>query len=468
MGDVQIAKKVGEPWSVVIAAHGSSTNRKNALVAISIAASLQAAFPTELSGLHIAFWKEERALRAVLQDCCSPRILVLPLLMADGYFGGRVFPRELRMNLPQGAQVFLHRALGEDEEYETLACMWVAARSEPNDTLIVCAHGTERARGSRARAEALAASLATQAAPSVVKLAFLDESPTLDEVLAAQNPGSSCAIIPAFAATGMHVEEDIPAITASHSGRLSIRTLPSLGPALFETLACEAVRKAIEGKTLPGHWLPEAPSVGEKGCALSGETTSRAREAWQQLATFIDHRQAPVPVGPLSLKKCERHYELRAVQDATRGDDELERLTTVSDVAAWLRALPEAPHNPPSLRDQRGGWRFPVESFTALRNALMLLLPGFVEDAFGVGVKPWEVDQLADIMHLRSGDAPPRNAIVRHLAECHDLLCARCTKRPGLDRCDALVQQTLPPCSSPCERLVAEVQQSSNEEPRPD
>lgn len=469
MSDAQIAKNVGQPWSVVIAAHGSSTNRKNALVAISIAESLNGTFPTELADVHIAFWKEERALRAVLRDCCSSRILVLPLLMADGYFGGRVFPRELRMSLPNRAQVFLHRALGEDEEYDTLASQWVEAQSRPRDTLIVCAHGTERARGSRARAESLAASLARRTASPTVKLAFLDESPTLDEVLTAQPPGSSCAIIPAFAATGMHVEEDIPAITATHEERLSISVLPALGPALFTTLASDAVCKALEGRDLPGRWLTEPPGGGEEQAHASADRTrARAKEAWQRLSTLIDDQQAPLPLGPLSLDKCERHYELRTLEDAPRGEDELATLTTVGEVAAWLRALPEAPHNPPTLRYQRGGWRLPMPTFAAAQSSLRLLLPGFVEDAFGPDVAPWDARHLTDIMQSRSGDAPDRTTMERLLAEGHEPVCAHCTKRPGIDRFTANRHHSAPACSSPCERLVEEVLQTLKHEPNPD
>ena len=123
--------------------------------------------------------------------------------------------------------------------------------------LILTGHGTERDPRSSRRLHDLAAQIRSAApdAASRLQIAFLDESPTIQEALRqahakalhevntlnhAQSEAPT-VILPWFSADGAHAGEDIPAAVEDWGG--SAVVLPSVGASLFPTI-CESRARA--------------------------------------------------------------------------------------------------------------------------------------------------------------------------------------------------------------------------------
>lgn len=253
--------------SVIIVAHGSSYHSGGAELAAACCEHVRETTPP--SGVVLAaVWKGEGLHLHDAIDACPPGyVLFIPLVMNDGYFGTQVFPRALDLEVradgwtTRGPQhLRLSPPLGLDPRFDTLVrAQAKAVLDDPSQRLIVVAHGTDRDADSSRRVRALQAQLHADIAGSEarVRVAFLDQQPTLHEVLResiheadSETNDDATTLLPWFAADGQHAGVDIPAIVGEWGRPATI--LPSVGALLFPSL-CEArVRDAIES-------LREAP-----------------------------------------------------------------------------------------------------------------------------------------------------------------------------------------------------------------
>lgn len=239
--------------SVIIAAHGSSSHSGGADVAERCRQQLEQT-GTITGALLCAFWKGEGLhLRDAIAQCPAGYVLIIPLLMSDGYFGETVFPREFGVPVQTvgwtkygSHHVRLSPPAGLDPRFDTLMtdiAMSVLTR-EPVPRLVLTGHGTERDPRSSRRLYELVAELRKRgdADTSMLSVAFLDEAPTLHEVL--QEDDRPAFILPWFAADGAHAGEDIPAIVARWGGKAEISA--SVGARLFPLICASRVHDALE------------------------------------------------------------------------------------------------------------------------------------------------------------------------------------------------------------------------------
>lgn len=260
--------------SVIIAAHGSSHHQGGASVAERCRTQLlDAGFVT--GDVLVALWKGEGLrLNQAIAACPPGYVLIIPLLMNDGYFGEKVFPREFGSPVQtEGWQrqgdhhVRLSPPAGLDPRFDALVLEQAldVLRRADKPRLILTGHGTERDPRSSRRLHDLVAQIRSAApdAASRLQIAFLDESPTIQEALR-QAPTDSLrqahakalhevntlnhaqseaptVILPWFSADGAHAGEDIPAAVEDWGG--SAVVLPSVGASLFPTI-CESRARA--------------------------------------------------------------------------------------------------------------------------------------------------------------------------------------------------------------------------------
>ena len=140
----------------------------------------------------------------------APNGLIYPMFMAEGWFTGTELPR--RLSALGAGQVTLLRPFGVDLALPDLCIGMVrqGAAAEGWDpaqvTLLLIAHGSQRARGSARGAEAMAEKL--RPAFRQVVTGFIEEAPFLAD--AARDLGPHAIALPFFATRAEHVTDDIP------------------------------------------------------------------------------------------------------------------------------------------------------------------------------------------------------------------------------------------------------------------
>lgn len=244
---------------VILAAHGSSFHTGGADVAALCQQHLVAS-KLPFASVRCAFWKGGELALADAIDACPPgRVLIIPLLMNDGYFARQQFPRALGVEphdrwQQRGARhVRLASPAGMHPAFSALLHETTDAifRDYPSAALILAAHGTERDPRSSERIYALAEELRPKAIAQQrdLHIAFLDEAPLLETILPTITAPHG-VIVPWFAADGAHAGEDIPALVREHATQ-PITVLPSIGPLLFPAICAQLVRDALAWTTDP-------------------------------------------------------------------------------------------------------------------------------------------------------------------------------------------------------------------------
>jgi sirohydrochlorin ferrochelatase len=154
----------------------------------------------------------EDALHAA--DAADPcEIVVSPLFMADGYFTGQVLPRRVAA-LRLASRVRILPPLGLDPRVADLAHTRALKAAETanflpsRSRLLLVGHGSKFDTASADATHAAADRIARTETFASVAVAFLEEPPFLETVLAEpQTPTIVCGY---FFGEGMHAGEDIP------------------------------------------------------------------------------------------------------------------------------------------------------------------------------------------------------------------------------------------------------------------
>jgi sirohydrochlorin ferrochelatase len=139
-----------------------------------------------------------------------PEAHLFPLFMADGWFTGTALPQRLIR------QTTVLRPLGLDDGLPEMAAAvlrneigqrgWDVAQTD----ILVAGHGGLNSRNPAKATRRFAAGLQSLLPLRSVRAGFVEEAPKLDEVAADMGRYSLC--LPFFAAKGLHVRRDIPAL----------------------------------------------------------------------------------------------------------------------------------------------------------------------------------------------------------------------------------------------------------------
>lgn len=204
--------------------------------------------------VRVAFWREEPALGRALDDCESDEVIVVPVLISDGYFVREVIPREMgltgRVTRAGGRCIRYADPIGAHPALASVIAQRAEeAGADARDGLAVLGHGTPRNPQSAANVF-LQANYLTQMDPArEVAAMFIDQEPNMRDlfrILTAQ----SVVVVPLFVANGWHVGETIPEDLAldgratSRDGR-NVRYAAAVGthPRVAEVIA-EMVEEA--------------------------------------------------------------------------------------------------------------------------------------------------------------------------------------------------------------------------------
>jgi sirohydrochlorin ferrochelatase len=171
----------------------------------------------QFDDVRVACLKGMPSLPEVFADLAGRDVVLAPLLMADGYtlkaMRRQLAPiqptlRSLTVAPPLGLHLRLADLIVETARDTCRERCW-----EPADTdLLIAAHGTRRDPNSGKSAFDHVETIRGKNIFATVRTGFLDQAPTLSEVIAASR---ACHIaVGLFIDRGEHGEEDIPAILA--------------------------------------------------------------------------------------------------------------------------------------------------------------------------------------------------------------------------------------------------------------
>ena len=172
-----------------------------------------------------------------------PGALIYPMFMADGWFTQVQLPKRLAPGAgPQLPSFGMERAL------PALAAAWLRAtctdrQLDPyNVDLVVAGHGSGKSRRVSEATRAFADRVAEAFGPASLRCGFVEESPSLREVLSGLGPDAIC--LPFFAAKRGHVLEDLPeAVAASGFPGILLDPIglhPEVPKLIAETLRAQA------------------------------------------------------------------------------------------------------------------------------------------------------------------------------------------------------------------------------------
>ncbi len=205
--------------ALVIVGHGSHLNEDSSLPVYEHAARIRERFGGEYDEIVECFWKEEPAMRHVLDTVEAEDVCVVPAFISEGYFTQQVIPRELGLAGPvtckdgkiiryagplgtfEGmADVILERAEDLLRDKEIAPGCWA---------LVLLGHGTDLNKSSGGVIYMNAERIKERGLYDLVEVGFLDQDPQIAEVVESVE-AENVVLIPVFIAEGWHTRETIP------------------------------------------------------------------------------------------------------------------------------------------------------------------------------------------------------------------------------------------------------------------
>ncbi|MBX3746492.1 MAG: cobalamin biosynthesis protein CbiX [Verrucomicrobiae bacterium] len=190
-----------------------------------------------------AFVQQEPSVTGALRRVFSPRVFVVPLFVADGWFTEVVVPVEMGLRAPEaqtwervvgmgGRRVHYARAVGSHPAMtevlrararEVVARHPMPRAPEPSATaLVVAGHGTSYSPASREAIEQQVTLLRRAGEYAEVHAVFIEEAPLVGEVWDVVQT-KDIVLVPFFISDGLHVAEDIPVMLGESAERVSER-----------------------------------------------------------------------------------------------------------------------------------------------------------------------------------------------------------------------------------------------------
>ncbi|MFB6310015.1 MAG: CbiX/SirB N-terminal domain-containing protein [Salinirussus sp.] len=321
------------PETIVIAAHGSLEDGRAAAPAHAHAERLRAQGVAD--AVRVGFWKEEPALRSVVQSIETGAATVVPLLTSEGYFAREVFPTELE--LPRESAVTLRYTdpIGTHPSVATVIDDRVATHADhpESTTVILVGHGTERNPRSAAATRRHADRVQARGTYAAVHAAFLDDDPAVVDVLERVST-NEVVVVPVFIADGPHAAEDVPASfghpgigqTANISGHRvhytgAVGTAPSLADVIIE--------RAVEA-----------------GAVIDRDESGRGVQAAERrLCERLASDDMPSKWGQVRIREQPESFAVCHVNDSDQPIPTLDEMETLAALRARVR------------RDATGGYR---------------------------------------------------------------------------------------------------------------
>lgn len=173
--------------------------------------------------------------------------MIYPLFMSDGYFVMQAIPKMLEeddgRHVEVAAPVGLSPGLPPLVADHADAAVQAAGRRVEDHRLLLVAHGSKSDPASRNAAQCVAAELAMANRFAGIELAFLEESPLLDDRIG-QVEGPA-VLVGLFAGEGLHGGVDLPD-AVQRSGRTDIVLSPPLAraPGLMDLIRDDLTRIA--------------------------------------------------------------------------------------------------------------------------------------------------------------------------------------------------------------------------------
>jgi sirohydrochlorin ferrochelatase len=240
------------PIALLLAAHGErrdgAGNAGVARLALDLAGRGLAA------EVGVGFIKGTPSIAETLAGFTTGEVVVYPVFLADGYFTRRRLPqliesgqeasaarRRVRVLPPLGVDPSLADLVAEEARRSAEAAHMAAEAV----TLVLLAHGTPRDAASRQAADILAQRLAARNRFYGVRSAFLEEPPSLAQVL--DGISGPVVVIGLFAGEGLHGGDDAPQLVRE-AGRTDIVFAGNVGTftGLADVVAA-AIRRASTG-----------------------------------------------------------------------------------------------------------------------------------------------------------------------------------------------------------------------------
>lgn len=152
--------------------------------------------------------------------------MIYPLFMSDGWFTGKALPRRLN-----GSAGRILAPLGLDTALVGLAAETIAAKCLERDwplgqvTLTIAGHGSGFSHNAAPATRAFSVQLSHMIALRDIRIGFVEEPPSIAEAASGAGPMSICLRF--FAASGRHVQDDVPNELAK--ARCTGETLTAIG-----------------------------------------------------------------------------------------------------------------------------------------------------------------------------------------------------------------------------------------------
>lgn len=323
----------------------------------------------------IGFWKERPSLRDLRYLIDADEAVIVPLFMAEGYFTGRVVPRELGLTGAVteglGGRRLYTPPVGTDPRMREVILRLAEDALAPTGvppgeaTLVVVGHGTVQNPRSKEAVLAHVERLEAAGRFAEVRAAYLEEPPYVQDIPADAGTGE-VVVVPLFVADGFHTDEDIPRALGliagpagwqvpSESGgkRIYYTTAVGNSPVMVEVILARA--EAALGEPLaPLAHPPRRPRWAE--CFL----------AW------LREQPSSVPWLEVVVERSGPGYRLRHRDDPAPN-------RVVDDLFALGRWTADGVYRPlPTALDLSRGWTTPPLDDDRLLAALEALYPASV------------------------------------------------------------------------------------------
>lgn len=202
------------PRALVLCAHGSGGGSAAAEGLATILKERE-----EFDRVEVCCLKGSPGVADALQAAAGHDIVLVPLLMAEGYTYDVVLRGQLSDAGAAAAQVRLSRPVGVHPHLADIAVTRAGDECgrkgwSLNDVhIVVAAHGTPKHRATGDSARALAVGIEALGVFNTVQVAFLESPPSIEDALRAAAP-EPCVVVGFFLDGGDHAESDVPAAIA--------------------------------------------------------------------------------------------------------------------------------------------------------------------------------------------------------------------------------------------------------------
>ena len=239
------ATEAGVEPALLIVAHGERGGLRQDRLSHGLVGHLRAT--ERYRDVQACFISKEPTLKSVLAELSPGPAVIYPLFMSDGYFVMQAIPkmleedgnRQIEVAAPVGLSPGLPQLVAD---HATVAAQ-AAGLSAEDCRLLLVAHGSKNDPASRNAAQCVAAGLSVDQRLAGVELAFLEESPFLDDRI--EKVEGPVVLVGLFVGEGLHGGVDLPD-AVQRSGRADIVLSPPLAraPGLLDLIRDDLSRIA--------------------------------------------------------------------------------------------------------------------------------------------------------------------------------------------------------------------------------